>query len=215
MLNDTQRVTGFILPVGGRKVGKTSIARVLNNLSPGQFNYGWIIENVPKTKNLEFEFVSTFLNYNHMRYKVTIQLYIPPGYEENEGDKTSRSFEDVIGIYRSIIRRVDVVLLTYSLENKESFNHLDYWVSAVKDLTNSNTNFILLGTYLDMINRREVTQEQISLYLSSTKSHIKKLRPDWTGNLESIEVSSLTGENCENLKALIATQILKAQGFGS
>jgi hypothetical protein len=65
-----------------------------------------------------------------------------------------------------------------------------------------------------MVNRREVTQDQISLRLISTKSHIEKLRPDWTGNLESIEVSSLTGENYEDLKVLIATQILKAQKPG-
>jgi len=215
MLNDARRVTGFVLPVGGRRVGKTSIARVLNNFTPEQFNYAWIIENVPKTRNLEFEFVPTFLNYNNVRFKVTIQLYVPPGHEGSEGDKISRSFEDVIGIYRSLIRRVDVVLLTYSLARKESFNHLDYWISAANELININTNFILLGTYLDMTNRREVTQDQISLRLSSTKNHIKKLRSDWIGTVESIEVSSLTGEHCENLKTVIATQILRAQSLVS
>ncbi len=211
MENDAKRATGFVLPVGGRQVGKTSIARVLNNLTPEHFSYGWIIENMPKTKNLEYEFVSTYLNYKDVKYKVTIQLYIPPGHIKIEGDEIGRSFDDVIGIYRPLIRRVDVVLLTYSLAQRRSFDHLDYWISAVNTLITDTTNFILLGTHLDQVKVREVNQDQISHYLNSIQNLLKKLRSNWTGTVDSIEVSNLTGENLENLKTLIATQILRVQ----
>ncbi|MHA2248150.1 MAG: hypothetical protein ACXADY_24590 [Candidatus Hodarchaeales archaeon] len=211
MENAAQRATGFVLPVGGLKVGKTSIPRVLNNLTPEHFSYAWIIDNMPKTKNLEFEFVSTYLNYNDIKYKVTIQLYIPPGHKKIEVGEIGRSFDDVIGIYRSLIRRVDVVLLTYSLAQRRSFDHLNYWVSVVNTLISDNTNFILLGTYLDQVKYREVNQDQISRYLASIQNQVKKMRSNWNGIVESIEVSNLTGENLENLKTLIATQILRTQ----
>ncbi len=211
MENDAQRATGFVLPVGGRMVGKTSIARVLNNLAPGHFSYGWIIENMPKTKNLEYEFVSAYLNYKDVKYKVTIQLYIPPGHEKIEGDKISRTFEDVIGIYKPLIRRVDVVLLTYSLTQQASFDHVNYWISAVNELITDTTNFILLGTHLDQVKNREVDSDQISRFNSSFHNQLEKIRSNWNGTVDSIEVSNLTGENLENLKILIATQILRAQ----
>ena len=197
--------------MGGRKVGKTSIARVLNNLAPGHFSYGWIIDNMPKTKNLEYEFVSTYLTYKNVRYKVTIQLYVPPGHEKIEGDNVSRTFEDVIGIYKPLIRRVDVVLLTYSLTQQASFDHLNYWVSIVNELINDNTNFILLGTYLDQISDREVDSDQISRYCNSIRDQLEKNRSNWIGKVESIEISKLTVKNLDTLKALIAAQILRAQ----
>ncbi|MFW9928551.1 MAG: hypothetical protein ACFFD1_04090 [Candidatus Thorarchaeota archaeon] len=145
-----RNVTGFVVPVGEGATGKTSLAHVLNNIADDQFNYENIIKNITKTKNLEFEFVPCLLDhYPKTNYQVMIQILVPPGQKNSKGKKNSRSYEDIIDIYRFHIKRVDVVLLTYKVINSDTFNQLEFWIKKILELSNKTTQYILLGTYLD------------------------------------------------------------------
>ena len=120
------KLTGFVMPVGNGAVGKTSLARFLDNLNKGDSSKKEILQQVRKTNNLEYEFVTTKQKVGNHQFNITFQILIPPGQKESEGDSTGRSFERIIDIYKSSIRRIDVVLFTYDMASKESFHDLVY-----------------------------------------------------------------------------------------
>jgi len=63
-----------------------------------------------------------------------------PGKKEAAGDPAGRSFEKVIEIYGSSLRRVDVVLFTYNLADHASFPRPAYWVKSAGKLMNDATH---------------------------------------------------------------------------
>lgn len=209
--NASNLFTGFVIPVGNGAVGKSSIGRVLDGLSPGNHGYQRLINSVRKTNNLEFEFIPESLTYRDRIYRVMIQMLIPPGQKRSEGDRTSRSFEDVIDIYRFHIRRVDVVLFTYNLTSQESFFDIGQWLHSVSGLCREFTHFVLLGTHLDLVDQREVGDEQIDAGVTFLKSQLKGLIPNWRGKCYRHEVSNLTGDRMRELKQYLAWSILHAR----
>jgi GTPase SAR1 family protein len=207
----TRSLTGFVMPVGNGAVGKTTVSRVLDSVSRfGIINEG-MIQNVRKTNNLEFEYIVTNQTFGNTQYTVTLQFLVPPGQRESEGDPTGRSFEKVIEIYQSSIRRLDVVLFTYDLANHESFHDLVYWVDSVVKLMNDATHFILLGTHLDQINTMEITKEEINEGLEYLRKEILTERPTWMGKCTQLEVSCITGENLDVLLRYLAGSIIIGQ----
>jgi GTPase SAR1 family protein len=207
----TRSLTGFVMPVGNGAVGKTTVSRVLDSVSRfGIINEG-MIQNVRKTNNLEFEYIVTNQTFGNTQYTVTLQFLVPPGQRESEGDPTGRSFEKVIEIYQSSIRRLDVVLFTYDLANHESFHDLVYWVDSVVKLMNDATHFILLGTHLDQINTMEITKEEINEGLEYLRKEILTGRPTWMGKCTQLEVSCITGENLDVLLRYLAGSIIIGQ----
>ena len=207
----TRSLTGFVMPVGNGAVGKTTVSRVLDSVSRfGIINEG-MIQNVRKTNNLEFEYIVTNQTFGNTQYTVTLQFLVPPGQRESEGDPTGRSFEKVIEIFQSSIRRLDVVLFTYDLANHESFHDLVYWVDSVVKLMNDATHFILLGTHLDQINTMEITKEEINEGLEYLRKEILTARPTWMGKCTQLEVSCITGENLDVLLRYLAGSIIIGQ----
>lgn len=203
-----QQLTGFIVPVGNGAVGKTSVARVLDLFSRGEVVNEVVLQNLRKTKNLEFEYITTRQIFSGVEYAISLQFLVPPGQKHSEGDSASRSFEQVIDIYRSIIRRVDIVLFTYDLTNHESFHDLAFWVDSVDPLINDLTHFILLGTHLDRTDYTEITKEEIDQGLEYLRKELLGLRPSWKGECTHLEVSSLSGENLNVLLRYLAGSLV-------
>ena len=50
-----------------------------------------------------------------LSHQVLHQYLVPPGQKALDLSESGRSFENIIEIYRSLIRRVDVVLLSYRI----------------------------------------------------------------------------------------------------
>lgn len=196
------------MPVGNGAVGKTCVSRALDSASRGGNSNEKILHEVRKTKNLEFEYVVTDQTQGKTRYAVMLQFLVPPGQKHSEGDPTGRSFERVIEIYRSTIRRVDVVLFTYDLASRETFFDLGYWVAAVAGLLNDATHFILLGTHLDRVNELEVTADEIENGLEHLRKEILRARSSWRGKCARLEVSNLTGENLDLLLRYLASSVI-------
>ncbi len=197
--------------VGNGAVGKTTVARVLDLFNKGGMPTTGVLKSIKKTTNMEFEFITTQQVIGDTHYSVTMQFLIPPGQKQGEGDPTSRSFEQVIDIYRPTIHRLDVVLFTYDMVHRETFHDLVYWIDGVGDLLNDATHFILLGTHLDRVNELEVTQEDIVEGLEYLARELKSMRPSWKGKFAHLEVSNLTGQNLESLLFFTAGSIISSR----
>ena len=203
-----QRLTGFVMPVGNGAVGKTTVSRVLDMISRGSAINEGNLQTIRKTNNLEFEYITTRQTFGSTQYTVTLQFLVPPGQKDVEGDPTGRSFEKVIEIYKTSIRRLDVVLFTYDLANHESFHDLTYWVDSVVTLMNDATHFILLGTHLDLQDKQEISKDEILEGLEYLRKEILAARPTWTGKCTQLEVSCISGENIDTLLRYLAGSIV-------
>jgi len=212
MKNPTDRlVTGFVMPVGNGAVGKTSLARILDLVSKFGIVDKGVLENIRKTNNLEFEYITTGQTFGKIQHSVTLQIMVPPGQKQSEGDLNGRSFEKVIEIYKSLIHRLDVVLFTYNLTSLQSFHDLVYWVDGVGELLNDATHFILLGTHLDRVAEIEVLRDEIEKGLAYLRDEILVMRPTWGGNCARLEVSNLTGENLQLLLRILAGSVISSR----
>ena len=213
MAEKPQEMTGYVIPVGNGAVGKTSLAKVLGNFSAQIKNYSHLINSISKTKNLEFEFIPTTIQIADQPYKVLIQMLVPPGQKEDAGDQNSRSFNQVMSIFQFYIKRVDVILFTYNLTSRESFNDLMFWQTAVEKYINEATHFILLGTHKDKLESIEVTEDQIKKGLEYLENEVKKNISGWKGKCTHLEVSNLTGENFMKLFAYLAGAIFRSRSI--
>ena len=211
MPHQIKKYTGFVLSVGNGAVGKTSLSRILDQQTLGQYSCQQIIKRIRKTKNLEFDFIPIRTEKSGTEYKVMVQLLIPPGQKESEGDRSSPSYEDIIRIYDFYIRKLDVVLLMYKINDSSTFFDLDHWVDRVIKFCIPTTNFLLLGTYYDQVQYRQISPDQVKAGLNHIKQKIPRLLPDWNGFCHHMEISNLTGDNLDQLKMYLAYSIIRAQ----
>ena len=181
----------------------------ISTLSPEQEHP---ILNLPKTRNLEFEFIPVVLSGRGKKFRIMLQLLVPPGQRESEGDLSSRSFDEVIDIYRFHIRRLDLVILTYKLNDRDSFFDLEEWVNMILPLCNQRTNFVLLGTHLDLSTDREISPQEIANGVNYLRTKIQKDTLGWEGMIQRYEISNLTGQNIRELKRFLGYSVLVSQG---
>ncbi len=205
------RVTGFVMPVGNGAVGKTSLALTLERSTLPE---GWqsVIAGLQKSQNLEFRYVTDVIEVMGTPYRVMHQYLVPPGQKSVEITNRERSFEDVLRIYQSIIRRVDVVLVSYKITDLDTYNDIEYWLEKINPIIHPKTIFILVGTHLDMDEQREVTDPIIKNGTAYASGLLKNLQPEWKGHVTSMEVSNTSGENIDRLRRLISGAILVACG---
>ncbi|HEX7557231.1 MAG TPA: hypothetical protein VF338_11445 [Leptolinea sp.] len=202
-LPEIQKVTGFVLPVGNGAVGKSSLPAALDMMRDQTV--------AKKTVNLEFGFVLDRLDVRDQHFQVMQQYLVPPGQKENEGISGGRSFEKVIETYQFLFKQIDVVLLSYKLVEANSFNDLEYWVSQALELSNPSTQFILVGTHLDMDNSREVTPQMIATGSDFVRSCILAKFPVWQGKVPALEVSTINRQNITLLRNAISIGILRSR----
>jgi len=206
------KLTGYVMPIGNGAVGKTSLSLTLEKKDlPSDWEV--ILNQLHKSHNLDFRFYLDTITIKDVAYQVLQQYLVPPGQKALDLSEKGRSFENVIEIYRSMIRRVDVGLFLYKINDIDSYNDIEYWVEKVMDIINDSTNFIMVGTHLDKSDQREVTQQTLDVGKKYVFSLIKKSRPTWHGYLNAIEVSSVSGENINRLRKLISGGIILASGI--
>ena len=67
-------------------------------------------------------------------------------------------------VYRALIhnffRNTSLAILVYSIDNKESFKNLNFWLNDLKTQSNPDIKIILIGNKKDLNEKREVTFEQ-------------------------------------------------------
>ena len=53
------------------------------------------------------------------------------------------------------------IFLVYSIINRESFDHISYWLSQIDNFSNKNCQKVIIGNKCDLNDKREVTQEEL------------------------------------------------------
>lgn len=94
-------------------------------------------------------------------------------------------------IYRSLIssfyKNSSLAMIMYSIEDEESFRHLDYWIKEIKNNSNPNIKIILIGNKVDLEDKRTVSKEEEEKFAKEN------------GIEEVYETSAKTGFNAKNI----------------
>jgi len=97
-------------------------------------------------------------------------------------------------VCRSYYRGAMCTLLVYDISRRVTFQHLVSWLSDARNLTSSNTIFMLIGSKRDLEENREVTYEEAAKFAKENE-------------LLFLETSSKTGENVEDAFLQTASQL--------
>ena len=102
-------------------------------------------------------------------------------------------------IYRSLIsnfyRNSSLAVLMYAINDKQSFNHVDSWLSELKNNASSDINIILVGNKADLEEDRQVLKEEGENY--KIQNYLDLF----------METSAKTGYNARNV-LIEATKLL-------
>ena len=158
-----------LLIIGDATVGKTSILR--------RFAHDTFNPNYISTLGIDFFTKDVILE----QKKIHIKIW------DTAGQERYRS------LTRGFFKNGQGILIVFAINNKDSFNGLNYWIDSIKNninLENKNMPVIILGNKLD-ISDREVSKEE-------AKNFAKR------NNYNYYEVSAKTGEGIdESIKILI------------
>ena len=132
-----------IIIIGDSFVGKSSLA---NKAIKNKF------DNLYST-TLGFDYFSFFVKIDGKILK--LQIWDTCGQE----------------IYQSLItnfyRNSSVAFMVYSIDNKESFDHIDNWLKEIKYTNNPDTKIFLIGNKTDLDNERKVSFEEGKIYANN------------------------------------------------
>jgi GTPase SAR1 family protein len=199
-----KRIIGYILPIGNGAVGKTSMVLNLTNNQEK-------LATVKKSTNMEFEYgIDDFID-GQKCIRIIHHYLVPPGQRRVEASLSHRSFEDIMEIYRFMVKRIDVCLLSYKLISVDTFHDLEHWLSSILELCNPKTEFIMVGTFLDQDSTHEVTRTMIDTGKNYIQSLVKAKHNEWRGSCRSMEISNVNQTNIDTLKREVSLAILRSQ----
>ena len=149
--------------IGEPGVGKSSIiSRGVNNI-------------FSKDYKATLCFDHSWKNYNINNSKIRIQLWDTCGQE----------------VYHSIIKNFYksalCIFLVFAINNKESFNSLNFWMNEIEDMSSEEVIVFLIGNKKDIENERVVSIDEINNFVKN--NNINKY----------FETSAASGENIEKL----------------
>ena len=158
-----------LLIIGDGSVGKTSILR--------RFIQNTFSSNYISTMGIDFYTKDIILDQKKIHLKIW----------DTAGQERYRS------LTRGFFKNGQGILIVYAINNKESFNGLNYWIDSIKNnsnLDNKNLPAIILGNKIDL-QHREVSKEDAENFAK-------------INNYDYYEVSAKTGEGIdESIKILI------------
>ena len=104
-------------------------------------------------------------------------------------------------VYKSLIsnfyRNSSLALIVYAINNRDSFEHAEIWLSELKNQSNPNVKIFLVGNKCDLENNRVVSKEE------GIKFKEEK-------NLDKfVETSAKTGKNARNILLEAAKMLYK------
>lgn len=94
-------------------------------------------------------------------------------------------------IYRSLIssfyKNSALAMVVYSIDNEDSFRHIDYWIKELKNESNPDTKIILIGNKSDLEDKRCVDKEEAQKFARDNEIS------------ELFEASAKTGFSARNI----------------
>ena len=101
-------------------------------------------------------------------------------------------------IYKSLItnfyRNSSLAIVTYSIDNKESFQHAENWLNDLRSQANPDVRIFLVGNKADLEEERKVSKEEGEKFAKEQGMHF-------------FETSCQTGDNIENAFMDLVQQI--------
>ena len=172
--NDEYEYIFKIILIGSSGVGKSSI---LQRYIQKTFNDSY-------TSTIGVDFFMKTINIGEKSIK--LQLWDTAGTEKFRSITT--------GYYRG----ADAAFVVFDLSSKSSFKTIDDWIDNYYKYKNpdSEKNVVLIGNKVDLVDKREITQEEVEDYVKMN-------------NILYFETSAKEGKNIDECFNYIAEKLLK------
>jgi Ras-related protein Rab-1A len=135
-MNAQKNITLKYLVVGDSGVGKTSL---LVRYCEDSFQADYL-----STIGVDFKIKRIELNQN----QITLNIWDTAGQERFRN------------ITKSFYKGAHGIILTYSITDPASFNHIESWIDQIKEVGNADTDMILVGSKADLESDRKVARKQ-------------------------------------------------------
>jgi len=164
-----------IILAGAKDVGKSSlIARYCDNV----FN-----EKMMDTIGVAFK---------RKRIKITDELSLDVNIWDMGGEEKYKA------LFPQYVKGATAALILYDTTNKETIDDVNSWVEIVNEYASEDIIKVLIGTKIDLKDKREITKMEAEKYCATQ---------NWCA--EIIETSAKTGENVEDAFLNVANEIVK------
>jgi len=164
-----------IILAGAKNVGKSSlIARYCDNV----FN-----ERMMDTIGVAFK---------RKRIKMTDELSLDVNIWDMGGEEKYKK------LFPQYVKGATAALILYDTTNKETIDDVNSWVEIVNEYASEDIIKVLIGTKIDLKDKREITKIEAEKYCT---------KQNWCA--EIIETSAKTGENVEDAFLNVANEIVK------
>ncbi len=206
-------VTGSVFPMGNGGTGKTAIARALSRFADCE-EFVECTAEIKKTVNMEFEFSSCHCKEGDEI--ISMQLYVPPGQQENEQGGKIGTFDQVLETFSFMpnMQKIAAMLLVYKVNDFQTFADLQQWIEVglMKGLLKPYTSVILVGTHLDM-KHLEVRPQQVKQGMEFVENCIRQNVNTWCGSVDHTVVSNTTGIGICDLRQMLGEMICLANSI--
>ena len=157
--------------VGDASVGKTQI---VNKFMKNSFK-----KEYKPTTNVKCS--TKAINFNEKNIKLDLW--------DTAGQENCRNLSKILYGYSHLI------VLVYAVDDKKSFENIQSWVEDVKNNTNGNPKFLLVGNKCDLEEERQVSREEAQKYAEDN-------------GIKFFEVSAKTGKGINEMFQYIISKLL-------
>ena len=148
----------------------------------GDSNVGKSCLTMRATRNYYEEFYSPTLGFEFFTLTIKINdCYVKLQIWDTSGQETYNS------LISSFYRCSSLAILAYSVDDKKSFDHLNFWLNEIKTQSNPDIILFLIGNKVDLINNKVISTE------------IAQNFADDNGFFRFFETSAKTGYNAKNV----------------
>ena len=126
-------------------------------------------------------------------YSPTIGFEFMAFYVKVNGQIIKMQIWDTCGqeVYRSLIssfyNNSSLAFIVYSIDSKESFNNLEFWLNELRVKANPDINIFVIGNKCDLEDKREITKDMAKEFCENNKIKL------------FLETSAKTGFNAHNI----------------
>ena len=126
-------------------------------------------------------------------YSPTIGFEFMAFYVKVNGQTIKLQIWDTCGqeVYRSLIssfyNNSSLAIIVYSIDNKESFNNLEFWLNELRVKANPDINIFVIGNICDLEDKRQITKDMAREFCENNKIKL------------FLETSAKTGFNAQNI----------------